>query len=225
MQQDVAGIPNLCEYIHFPVSKEKTEWATQIIVFLGILVNTCTQTISIPLEKRMKALQQIKIILNKKKVTVLRLQRITGLLNYMCKGIVPGRCYTRQIYSKFKGMKQYHHAKVDTKIQLDLKMWQTFFKKYESISRPFMNFNTKLKVDTMNWYTDTSGNLDLGCGGHFNDQRWFMRHCDKQFMMRNTSSIEYLELYALMLGVYLSSDQVQNRRIILFCDNKCRGHD
>ena len=46
---------NLYDEIGFPVVLEKMVWATQIIVFLGILIDTINQTISIPSEKLKKA--------------------------------------------------------------------------------------------------------------------------------------------------------------------------
>lgn len=54
---------DLCAIIKFPISEEKTEWATQIIVLLGLLLNTITGIISIQVEKRDAALTQIDTIL------------------------------------------------------------------------------------------------------------------------------------------------------------------
>ena len=44
------------QLINFPVSLDKTERATQVIVFLGMLLNTVTQTIPIPVENETKLL-------------------------------------------------------------------------------------------------------------------------------------------------------------------------
>lgn len=80
----------ICEEINFPISEEKTEWATRVIVFLGLLINTITMTLSIPVEKRDNALNQIDLILRSKKITMRSLQRLTGLLNFLSRAIVPG---------------------------------------------------------------------------------------------------------------------------------------
>ena len=94
---------------------EKTEWATQIIIFLGMLINTVTQTISVPIEKRDKALQQLTKVLDSRKVIVLQLLQLTGLLNFISRAIVPGRAFTRRMYAKFSNskLKQHHHIWVD----------------------------------------------------------------------------------------------------------------
>ena len=70
---DVKSFLQLCSEINFPVAPEKIVWGTTILVFLGILINTVTQTISIPVEKRMKALQQLQELISAKKITVLKL--------------------------------------------------------------------------------------------------------------------------------------------------------
>ena len=57
---------SICKSINFRVSLDKTMWGTQVIVFLGIMINTITQTVSIPDEKRIKAVKQILDILLQK---------------------------------------------------------------------------------------------------------------------------------------------------------------
>ena len=87
----------ICEQIKFPLSLDKTETATQIIIFLGMLLNTVDQTISIPEAKRSKAVQMLRKVIDSEKVTVLTLQQLTGLLNFISRAIVPGRAFTRRM--------------------------------------------------------------------------------------------------------------------------------
>ena len=91
----------LCEEINFPVSMDKTEFATQIIVFLGMLLNTKTQTRSIPADKVLKALEQLAMIMTSKKVTVLQLQKLTGLLNFI----------SRVLYNRYVQLYWYWYSK------------------------------------------------------------------------------------------------------------------
>ena len=42
----------LCKYLHVPIVVEKTEWASTLVIFLRILLNGETLTLSIPLEKQ-----------------------------------------------------------------------------------------------------------------------------------------------------------------------------
>ena len=93
---------DICKQINFPVSIEKMFLGEQIIVFLGMLLDTVKQTVSIPLDKRDKALQLLWDIVNKRKATVLRLQQLAGLLNFIARAVVPrrhspGGCTTNMI--------------------------------------------------------------------------------------------------------------------------------
>ena len=84
----------ICEKIGCPISMEKTKWATQILVFLGILLNGRSLTLSIPLEKKNKALNLLNTAIDKRKVTIKFMQKLTGTLNFLNRVIVPGRAFT-----------------------------------------------------------------------------------------------------------------------------------
>ena len=47
----------VCKEINFPVSESKTEWAAEIIIFLGILLNGRFMTLGIPEDKRLRAVK------------------------------------------------------------------------------------------------------------------------------------------------------------------------
>ena len=119
----------LCKEIGFPLSADKTIWGCLQMVFLGILLNGQTLTLSIPLEKRLHAQQMISCMLEKKKATVKELQQLCGFLNFLNRAIFPGRAFTRRMYAKFacgKPLKQHHHIRLDQEFKFDCKVWETF---------------------------------------------------------------------------------------------------
>ena len=61
--------------IRFPVSMEKTFWGTTQLTFLGLLINSLEQLVSVPVEKIEKALSLIQEILNSRsgKITLKQL--------------------------------------------------------------------------------------------------------------------------------------------------------
>ena len=91
---------SICEEISFPVSMEKTEWASKRLVFLGILLDGERHVLSIPIDKVERTITMLKWITDKKKATVKELERLSGLLNFLNKAIVPGRIFTRRMYAK-----------------------------------------------------------------------------------------------------------------------------
>ena len=80
----------LCQQIGCPTAEDKTEWATQVIIFLGMLLDGRNFRISIPIDKRIKALNSLNWVLDHRKVTIKRVQQLTGILNFLNRVIVPG---------------------------------------------------------------------------------------------------------------------------------------
>ena len=46
----------ICKTVNFPIALDKTFWGTQILVFLGIMISTILQTVSVPEAKVKKAI-------------------------------------------------------------------------------------------------------------------------------------------------------------------------
>ena len=74
----------ICKTINFPVSEDKTVWATGLLVFPGILLDGKNFRLCLPEDKRIKALNLLQNLLNRKKATVKELQKLTGTLNFLC---------------------------------------------------------------------------------------------------------------------------------------------
>ena len=212
---------NVCKEINFPVSLEKMEWGSTILTFLGLILNTVTQTVSIPEDKIVKAREQLLFFLNRKnrKTTVLRAQQLCGLLNFICKCVIPGRAFVTRLYSLAgnSSMKPYHHVRITKEHRLDIMVWDMFLQQPNVFCRPFMDYKC-IDADEVNMYSDASGNFRLGYGALCN-QDWLIGQWDPIFMEKNHPSIEFLELYALTAGVLCWIRRFRNRKIYLFCDN------
>ena len=78
---------DLCIELNLPVAIEKTSWADTWVIFLGILMDGRSLTLSIPLEKQQKALNLLNTLASKNKATMQQLQCLTGYLNFLTKAI------------------------------------------------------------------------------------------------------------------------------------------
>ena len=124
---------DICEQIGCPVALEKTEWSSPLMVFLGILLDGIHRCLSIPEDKRLKALNLLKWFVSNRKATVKQVQTLTGILNFLHKAIVPGRAFTRRMYSKIpitsksgKQLKGHHHVNIDKEFKGDCWVWIEF---------------------------------------------------------------------------------------------------
>ena len=213
---------DICGYINFPISLEKTVWGCTAIVFLGFLIDSINRVIAIPIEKVDKARSIIQDVLSKrsKKITLHDLQKICGFLNHLCRAIIPGRAFTRRLYAHTSGkLLPHHHININREMRQDLGMWLRFLENPIIYARPFMDYDNIWTPEELDWYTDASKNRKLGFGGIFGEQ-WFAMRWDKDFIVEKDPSIQYLELYAVTASVLLWIHKVQNKRIKLYCDNK-----
>ena len=120
----------ICSEINCPISAEKTEWATQFIIFLGILLNGQQMVLSVPNDKKTQAIEMLAVCVSRKKASVKDIQRLTGILNFLNRAIVPGRAFTRGMYQKLKltnsqgkALKSYHHVNLGTDFISDCKVF------------------------------------------------------------------------------------------------------
>ena len=216
----------VCHLINFPVSLSKTVWASTQITFLGLLIDTVRQIVAIPTDKVERAQTMIQYFLTKKskRVTLKELQRLCGFLNFLCKAIYPGRAFTRRIYAHGSQLtKPHHHLKVDRELRLDLQVWETFLTTPLIYNRPFFDYDNSIKSEFVDFSTDASANALLGAGGICGD-RWFVQQWDEEFIYKFRPSINYLELFAVTIGIYNWIHLFENRRITLFCDNQSVVH-
>ena len=213
----------VCDAICMPVNLDKTFWATTRLTFLGLLIDTILQMVFIPIEKVIKAKEMIDSVLSNKsrKVTLQKLQKICGFLNFLGRCVVPGRAFTRRLYyytaTQNGKLKPHHHIRVNLDMKEDLQLWRTFLNHPTIFCRPFMDFSKILNAHEIEFYTDASGVIGLGgyCGSSWMAQRW-----DKKFLKEYNPSIEYLELFALVAGVLNWIDRFKNSRVVIFCDNQ-----
>ena len=181
----LTGFLEICELTKFPVAIEKTVWPVEIIEFLGVLLNGCSLTIAVPEEKVNKALQQLRRVTQHKKVTIKALQQLAGTLNFINRGIVPGRTFTRRIYAKFAQksvtsggvqLKPHHHVRTDEELRNNCTVWETFLTSQTSVNRPFTDFHSNsFEAEQLGFFTDASKRHDFGFGCYFNGE-WTFGH-------------------------------------------------
>ena len=207
--------------MNFPVALDKTKWDDfPWVIFLGLLLNTRLRIVCIPKEKITRALELIdKILLNRKnKATVYQIQQLCGYLNFLGRSILPGRAFTRRLYSLIGAqnsgqttkLKRHHHIKVTQEAKLDLELWEYFLHHPSAYSRSFMDFSKTWKAHEVQFFTDSSKNRSLGCGG-WCEKSWFTQQWVAEEITRFDPSIAYLELYAVMVGVKLWIHRFRNK--------------
>ena len=234
--QMIRSFLDLCKRINIPVSEEKTEWADTVIIFLGILLNGKSLTLSIPLEKRIKALNLLNEMSSRKKATVKQLQVLTGYLNFLTKAIVLGRTFTRCMYAKYaqlgaKGnkvqnltvvnkLKSHHHVPLDGEFHFDCEVWRVFLDNYQdcAVCHPMIDLSKTVNTQQLRFTSDASANAEYGIGATF-ENRWLFGQWEPGYIKNNEPSIEYLELLGVTAALLTWGHLIKNKRVEIFYNN------
>ena len=119
-------------------------------------------------------------------------------------------------------LKSHHHVKLDMEFKNDCRIWKTFLESSDLrniVCRPLVDLNTSLIAEKLRFFTDASAAKLKGFGCYF-DGRYLFAQWEKDFIVDHSPSIEFLELYALCIGVFIWSEDLKNARVIIHCDNE-----
>ena len=215
----------LCKKINLPVALEKTEVASTLMVFLGILLDGQRMLLSLPIEKQQKALNLLNDLTGKRKITVKQLQTLTGYLNFLTRAIFPGRTFTRRIYSKYtdrnRKLRQHHHVAIDSEFRFDCEMWRFFLLNFrnESVCHPMVDLSEVVYAEQLQFTSDASAKSSLGMGATFSGH-WLFVKWEENYIVLHDPSIEYLELLGVSAAILTWGHLLQNKRIVIYCDNQ-----
>ena len=231
----------MCELISFPISSEKMVWGTLKLVFLGILLDGEHFTLRVPIEKRVRAQEMLDKLIHKNKATVKELQSLCGFLNFLSWAIFPGRVFTGRMYAKYSDiikvkdvqkegsvvpsmkLKGHHHVRLDREFKLDCRVWLEFLGTHSItvVSRPMVDLSEQpIPATELFYYSDASARHDLGYGCVLNNRHWIYGTWEPGFIKEKQPSIEFLELFALCVGIITWEHELSNLRMKVHCDNK-----
>ena len=220
----------VCQLINFPVAEDKMEWASETVIFLGLLLNGKYFTLMIPEDKRKVAINILDRFAMGNKVTIKEVQMLTGTLNFLTKAIVPGRVFTRRMYNFLEKksatkdgiqLKKHHHIKLSREFKNDCEMWLTFLRSQQNINRHFIEWDPELEYLELGLYTDSSRNPNLGFGCYLEAaKQWTFGKWEENFIQREEPSIAYLELFALCVAIFTWEEQTKNANLLVHCDNE-----
>lgn len=158
---------DVCQYLGVPMAPEKTVGPLPILSFAGIELDTQLQLARLPKDKLDKCTDLISNHLWRKKVTLVELQSMIGLLNFAGSVIIPGRAFLRQLIDPTIGVKAAHHRiHLTSQVKEDLRVWLEFLNNFNGKS--FFLHDEWLNSHKLHLYTDAVGSLGFGAifGNH-----------------------------------------------------------
>lgn len=126
---------NLCSYLGIPMAPEKICGPATTLSFAGIELNSICSEARLPLDKIHKSTRLISEFLGRKKVSLKEVQSLTGLLNFACSVIKPGRAFLRCLIDLTVGIRSpLHLIRLTKEVKEDLKVWLSFLAEFNGHS-------------------------------------------------------------------------------------------
>lgn len=206
---------NVCMGLGVPLAEDKTVGPTTQLTFLGLEINSVSQTVSVPGDKLLKISEKVLVVAQSKKVSLRSLQSLVGSLSFICRAVAPGRAFLRRLIDLMKGVKKpWHLIPLSQGAKADLSMWQVFLQ----------SFNGKAMIPDQYWiqdsdlqlFTDASGGI--GFGGYFGGQ-WF-RDLWPQSVHTEARSIAWLEFFPVVVALTLWGESLSGKRVLIRSDNQ-----
>ena len=216
-QSQLSLFLDLCSFLGIPIAPEKTCGPSTILSFVGIELDTVLLQARLPQEKIDKCVSLLSEFQRRKKVTLKEIQSLTGLLNFACSVIQPGRAFLRRLIDLTIGVRSpNHYIRLNREVKYDLNLWLSFLSDFNGTS--FFLEDGWFSSNALKLYTDASG--ALGFGAVFG-QHWCYGEWPEGWAHRN---IAILEFYPIVLSLYLWGQHMCNRNILFFTDNEALVH-
>ena len=210
----LAYVRALCTELGVPLAEEKTEGPTTRLTFLGIELDTETQSISIP-KTKVKEIHDLFIVYSVRKYATKRdILSICGQLGFATKCIPAGRIFLRRMLTLAHKVKNLDYKiKLTEAFRADLQWWIDFLPQWNGCCKFLDSF--WVASPSMHLFTDASGST--GCGGVFGSD-WF-QILWPPWLLESKPSIALLELLPVLVACVVWGKYWQTKRILFHSDN------
>ena len=207
----------LSHYVGIPIVPGKTVGPSTTMAFAGIELDSILMEARLPQDKLVKCRDLISAFLKRRKVSLKEIQSLTGLLNFACTVVVPGRAFLRRLIDLTIGITRPHYLiKLSKEVKEDLLVWQHFLSGFNGHS--FFLSEEWCNSHQLKLYTNASG--AYGFGAIFGKQ-WCYGEWPDSWRHLN---IAFLEFYPIVLSLHLWGHEMANSRILFFTDNEALVH-
>ena len=207
----------LCQAVQAPVKPEKVLGPSTTLPILGILLDTIAGEARLPADKLSDLQQELHtfhtLAITHHTCTKRQLLSLIGKLAFACKVIPAGRIFLRRLLDTAHSVDQLeHNIHVDNEALQDILWWQRFSSSWNGKSI-FLEPNWT-PAHSLHLYTDASSKV--GFGAYWNGA-WFSHNWPEHMQSK---SIDWKELYAIVMACEVWGEKWSSKRILFHCDNQ-----
>ena len=209
----MAAMLSLCQHLGIPVATNKLEGPSTSLTFLGVLIDSVKQELSLPMPK----LEELKTLtqswLTRRKCTKRQLLSLVGKLVFAARVVPVGRFFIRRLIDLSCSVQQLnHHIHLNAEARADIHWWQAFLPVWNGKSIFLQSSWTS--NEQMELYTDASSTH--GYGACF-QQEWFRQDW---LPHQVDQDIQWKELYAILVAAATWGHRWSGWKIRFYCDNQ-----
>jgi hypothetical protein len=200
----------VCRLLGLSVNLDKVFDPRQVIVFLGLEIDTVNMVVRLPADKLAKLKFLLTVFTKRARCSVKQLQSLIGFLAFACKAVRPGRAFLRRMLDTLKAAKSRSDRWVSLgpDFHADLAWWRLFADKWNG-RQSIVN---TASADALHVSTDAS---DIGFGA-FHRNRWLAGGWSDA---EKAQSIDWRELQAVLLACSAWAPSWRGRRVTFHADN------
>ena len=201
----------VCDDIGFSINPNKLVLPNTVIEFIGFIVDTNNMELRISENRLRDIIAELTLWEGRKTCKKRELLSIIGKLIFVSKVVRSGRTFVRRLIDLSRKVKYLHHrVNLNLSARKDIQWWLAYLPSWNGITMLYDSvWTTNQQLEL---YTDSS---DIAIGAYFNDA-WFYEVLDDK--LRNMS-INWRELYAIVIAITTWGKQLASKRLLIYCDN------
>ena len=208
--QSVNILISLLRDLGFAISWPKVEGPSQCLTFLGIEINTVSQTLALPQNKVDALLSQLAQFNTLKRASRKQLQQLAGKLSWASHVVSGGRTYLQRVFDALRPLKRpQHKVKLNAEIKADVLWWIHCLNVFNTKS--FVTKNAR----THHVFTDACAEG----AGMVTDYDWAYVNFSKDVPWLYAHHINVKETMATIFSLYRWAPLFANSVVVIHTDN------
>ena len=205
-----------CKDLGFSLNPSKICQPSTTMEYLGIVLDTDLLQARISSDRLEEVLTELLEWRKRKTATKRQILSLIGKLTFVSRVVRPGRTFVRRMISLASKVPHLHHRiSLTPEFHLDVQWWLQYLPQWNGVSL-FPSNHWVSNID-LHLFTDSS---DLAAAGYFNGA-WFIVPFAYEFLELKSMSINWRELFAIVVAADTFGKHWTGKRIMFHCDNMC----
>ena len=209
-ERDMWVVRAICQFLGVPLAPDKVVGPTQVLVYLGIEIDTVMGVARLPRDKLDRAQKLVAQWGGKRTATKRDLLELIGFLGFASKVVKPGRTFVRRLIDLSTTVSSLDHfVTINAEAREDIRWWQEFLPLWNGVE---VFQEAPVTSDSIELHTDAS---DLGFGGVYG-RRWVLGEWKEPW---GGLPIFIREFFAIWVAVHTWGNEWADKQVVIHTDS------